>query len=422
MEPISKPDAMKQLHLSLPLNQLPASVTRLFVAFSGGIDSTVLLHLLLKYRQQYRIVLWHINHGLQHNAASMESLCLTLGRSYGLESRIDKLCLNADAGNLEANARAQRYDLFSSALGRNDALLTAHHMNDQAETLLLNMMRGSGTAGLRAIAQQKGLGQGTLFRPLLNTAREDIEAYAKINQLEWIEDPSNQSLQFDRNYIRHQIMPLLNQRWPAAVRKMHQVCEWQNESHALLSELAQIDYVKSRISSPFSCYSCLLIDKVTMLRRERQKNLIRHWLNIHGKALIGHRKLDQLLANFELKPDALPAVEGDDYCVRLYQGGLYITDNMAETRLKPVYSCGGGCELDIDGIGFSESRQNILRAFKLDDYGQTLQIHFRVDLNSQSIYSHRLKRLFQKHRVPPWLRSVTPQVVIDGELVGLWLI
>jgi len=172
---------MDQLPFSL--HSLPTQVNRLYLAFSGGLDSVVLLHNLLRYRHRYQIVLWHINHGLQPEAKDMEAFSRAEATSLQLDIRVDHLELDASAGNVEATARRHRYDLFAARLTKRDALLTAHHANDQAETLMLNLMRGSGPSGLRAIARHKALGQGVLLRPLLDATREDIRKYAELHQL-----------------------------------------------------------------------------------------------------------------------------------------------------------------------------------------------------------------------------------------------
>lgn len=408
-------------HLHLPLELLPAHVNRLFVAFSGGVDSSVLLHRLLEYKNQYTIILWHINHGLQGNAMSMQDFATTQAQSYGLESRIDCLKLNPGDGNLEANARQQRYGLFAAVLSNHDALLTAHHMNDQAETLLLNMMRGSGASGLRAIAMQKRLGQGFLFRPLLNSTREDILNYARHFQLEWVEDPSNDSLHFDRNYIRHQVMPALNKRWPSSVSQMHRVCEWQNESHTLMHELAQLDLQECIAKRAFSELACLFIQPLLVLSDARKKNLIRHWIKEQGKSVIGYKKIDQLLSLLHSKMDASPVVAGDDYSIRFYQGYLYIVNDLAKYSLSSSYSFSADSDLEIPCIGFRQSRKSILEKINRTDEGQAIRIQFRSRTGSRSPYSHRLKRLFQQHQVPPWIRPITPQIIVDEELVALWL-
>lgn len=409
-------------HLHLPLDKLPSHINRLFIAFSGGIDSNVLLHRLLEYKSQYTLMLWHINHGLQNNALSMEEYAVSQARTYALEYRIDRLSLNPGSGNLEAKARQQRYNLFSSALTCHDALLTAHHMNDQAETLLLNMMRGSGASGLRAIAMKKNLGKGILFRPLLNSTRQAIECYAAHHGLDWVNDPSNKSLHFDRNYIRHQVLPVLIKRWPSSVNQLHRVCEWQNENYSLMQELAQIDFHDSRAKKAFSVFSCLSIKSLLDLSDARKKNLIRHWLKQQGKPVIGYKKMHQLLSILDLRADASPVVEGDNYSIRIYQGFLYIVNHPPVYSLESSYSIATDADLEIPCIGFRQSRKSILKKLNRTDEGQNLRIQFRTQADMDSSHRHRLKRLFQRHKVPPWVRDITPLVIVDDELVDLWLV
>ena len=408
-------------HLDLPLDKLPSHINRLFIAFSGGIDSSVLLHRLLDYKNQFTLVLWHINHGLQDNALSMEEFSASQAQTYGLECRIDRLGLNPESGNLEARARQQRYNLFASALTCHDALLTAHHMNDQAETLLLNMMRGSGPSGLRAIAMKKNLGKGLLFRPLLNSTRQAIQRYASQHRLDWVNDPSNELLHFDRNYIRHQVLPVLEKRWPTSASQLHRVCEWQNESHSLMQELAQIDFRESREKRAFSLSACLSIKSLLALSDTRKKNLIRHWLREQGKSVIGYKRMHQLLSILDLRADASPVVKGKDYSIRIYQGYLYIVDDPPVCILEPSYRVETDADLEIPCIGFRQSRKSILKKLNRPDQGQRLRIQFRTQADIDSQHSHRLKRLFQRHQVPPWLRQITPQVIVDDELVDLWL-
>lgn len=406
----------------LSMRALPSSVTQLYLAFSGGLDSTVLLHRLLEYRHQYRIILWHINHGLQDNADAMEAFARSQANQYQLGIRVDKVNLDVDSGNIEAQARRQRYQMFSSVLTEQDALLTAHHVNDQSETLLLNMMRGSGPAGLRAIAAQKRLGQGILLRPLLDVTREQIHRYAEMQGLQWIEDPSNASLCFDRNYLRHQVLPVLLKRWPAAVQQLHRVCEWQNENHALLNDLAEIDYQSSYCQRPHSDYVCLSLCAMNHLSDARKKNLLRYWLKQHDKPLIGYKKLAQLIAQLQGRPDALPSIPGDGYTIRRFRGELYLVDKLPDVKLQPSYDVPTSGALNIAELGFRQTRASLLEAFDREDHGQTVQVRFRLDANVEPSHAHRLKRLFQRYRIPPWKRSSIPLVVIDGDLAGLHLL
>ena len=172
------------------LELIPDDAQRIFVAFSGGLDSTVLLHLLVADSRKFEIIPWHFNHGLLDVASDMEQFCIEQTRRLGLEIRVDQLRLDKVESNVEAVARHNRYALFAQHTRAGDCILTAHHADDQAETFLLNALRGSGSAGLRGIARQRVLDGGALLlRPLLDSSRSQLETYARQHKLAWVDDP-----------------------------------------------------------------------------------------------------------------------------------------------------------------------------------------------------------------------------------------
>jgi tRNA(Ile)-lysidine synthase len=408
---------------TLPLDYLPSRINRLFLAFSGGLDSTVLLHQLLAYRYSYKLILWHINHGLQDIADDMESFARRQAEHYRLELQVDRLYIDPADGNIEAKARQLRYQLFEGKLSSSDALLTAHHMNDQAETLLLNLMRGSGVRGLSAIAMQRPLGKGILFRPLLDQTRGAIHEYAKIHDLQWFEDPSNASVHFDRNYVRHQVIPVLLERWPAAVQQLHTASEWQAEARLLIDELAQQDYQATAKPMPFTPYTCLSVEFIRQFFCARRKNLLHFWLQTQGKMPLGHKKMQNLESQLGAKQDALPLVPGNGYDIRIYAQHLYIVDTASDPQLASRYSIPDSGPLHIGAIGFDQDRKSLLAYLGQTDTGQQLELRFRHAMETGEVYEyqHKLKRLFQRHRVPPWFRPRIPQIFVDGELCALWL-
>ncbi len=393
----------------------------LYLAYSGGIDSSVLLHALQTCADRHRIVVWHINHGLQDNALEMERFARQQAQRYGLAFRLDRLELGTGA-NLEARARLRRYALFARALQSTDVLLTAHHQNDQAETLLLNLMRGSGSAGLRGIAWQKKLGQGVLLRPLLNVPRSLIEAYASQQAVQWIDDPSNADDHFDRNYLRHEILPRLSARWPAATAQLQRVSELQQESEQIHQALARIDYQAIWRSSRFSAAGCLDIRTLCELSQARQKNLLRYWIVNAGYRAPGYHRLQQVLQQLQARQDAMPLVQMEDYSLRSYQQSLYLLSS-SETEpvrnLAEIYPVPSEKNLQITTLGLDVSRADIFTRLQQVDTGQTLELRFRKKSATAQSHSHRLKRLFQSHRIPPWMRDKTPQILLDGELLGL---
>ncbi len=410
--------------LQLPFERLSENTKKLYLAFSGGLDSTVLLHALLEYQKQYQIIVWHINHGLQDNAKSMEDFARKQAEQFGLEFRLDCLNMDPTKGNLEAKARDHRYRLFEQALSENDVLLTAHHKNDQAETLLLNMMRGSGASGLRAIASQKILGQGILFRPLLSYTRDDIKAYAQTHQLEWIEDPSNKNTQFDRNYLRHEVLPAIIKRWPAAISQMQRVSELQNESDLLQTDLAQIDYAQAKVTKYYSKASCICIEVLNLLSAARKKNMIRYWIKVNNFPVIGFHKIEELLKQLKSRVDAMPVIEGNGFQIRMFKKRLYLVEESSDLDLNASYPVPDSGNLMIPSLNLSRSRADVFKYLKKSDEGESVVLKFRQlsDPGSATPHAHSLKRLFQKNQIPPWKRSSIPQIFLNDQLVGLWLL
>ena len=213
---------------------------RLLVAFSGGLDSSVLLHALAALRRQrpaLQLRALHVHHGLSAFADRWVEHCRSRCADWQIPLTVTHVQVDARQGGIEAAARAARYAAFSTALTEGEALLTAQHLDDQSETFLLALKRGSGPAGLSAMAARAALGEHLLLRPLLGCSRQTLESYAQRHALTWIDDDSNQDTRFDRNFLRLQVLPQLNQRWPhfaSAVARSAGLCAEQEQ---LLDEL-----------------------------------------------------------------------------------------------------------------------------------------------------------------------------------------
>jgi len=190
-----------------------ASDLPVFVAYSGGLDSTVLLHA-LQTRFPGRLTALHANHGLHGDAGRWATECADFCNGLGVPFNSNQLSLEDAGDGVEASARAARYRWFEACLRRGGVLCMAHHQDDQAETLLLRLLRGAGPEGLSGMPVTRNLGNGSLLRPFLGLPRKMLESYALSRDLAWIEDPSNADRRFDRNYLRHEVMPRLAKRWP----------------------------------------------------------------------------------------------------------------------------------------------------------------------------------------------------------------
>jgi len=252
------------------------------IAFSGGLDSTVLLHLLASLAKSESLPplsAVHIHHGLQAAADAWPQHCQSVCDALGVPLLVERVKVQPGA-SLERAARDARYAVFSSLTQANDVLLTGQHRDDQAETLMFRLLRGAGVRGLSAMPAQRSVGQGTLVRPLLDISRAELEAYAQAHQLNWIEDPSNQDRQFSRNYLRHQVMPLLTGRWPQAQASMARSAAHLREAQGLLDELAQMDLAQAATAHDFQWLGLpsLKLTPLTALSVARQRNAISHWL------------------------------------------------------------------------------------------------------------------------------------------------
>jgi tRNA(Ile)-lysidine synthase len=252
------------------------------VAFSGGLDSTVLLHLLAGLAQReplppLRAI--HIQHGLQAAAEAWPAHCQQVCDELGV-SLLQREVQVLPGASLEQAARDARYAAFVELLGLDEVLLTAQHRDDQAETLLFRLLRGAGARGLAAMPATRTLGCGQLVRPLLAVSRAQLEAYARVHGLRWVEDPSNSDERFSRNFLRRQVLPLLAQRWPQAVASMARSAAHLSEAQDLLDELAQVDLAAIEQESRFAGLPLpsLALAPLLRLSAARQRNLVRYWL------------------------------------------------------------------------------------------------------------------------------------------------
>jgi tRNA(Ile)-lysidine synthase len=286
---MSKPDSIKKELSARLLSRLAPwrEAAGWRIAFSGGLDSTVLLHLLAdlsRHESLPPLYAVHIHHGLQTAADNWPAHCRRVCQILDVPLQVIPVQILAGP-SVEQAAREARYAAFAEVLLEDEVLLTAQHRDDQAETLLFRLLRGSGVRGLAAIPFERELGVGRLLRPLLDESRERLEAYAQEQGLNWVEDPSNESGRFSRNYLRHRVMPLLTSRWPQAVASMARTASHLAEAHTLLTELAEQDLAQAATPSTFDWLEIpsLELAPLEALSPARQRNALRHWLSFRTR-------------------------------------------------------------------------------------------------------------------------------------------
>ncbi|WP_212801941.1 tRNA lysidine(34) synthetase TilS [Pseudomonas sp. St290] len=252
------------------------------IAFSGGLDSTVLLHLLASLAKNQTLPplsAIHIHHGLQAVADAWPDHCRSVCNALGVPLEVVSVQVQPGA-SIERAARDARYGAFVAALRSNEVLLTAQHRDDQAETLLFRLLRGAGVRGLAAMPRQRPLGQGCLLRPLLDVSRAELEAYATQQGLSWIEDPSNDDHRYARNYLRQRVFPVLAEQWPQASATLARSAAHMGEAQGLLDDLARIDLAQAAPPDAFDWLGLqsLALAPLRALSPARQRNALSHWL------------------------------------------------------------------------------------------------------------------------------------------------
>lgn len=406
------------------LEEKSAKPSRYVIAFSGGLDSTALAHALSAAETGVPIIAVHIDHGLHEDSANWSEHCKTFAASLGLEYRSRNVTVQLESGQgPEASAREARYTALHAEIEHGDWLLSAHHREDHAETLLLNLVRGSGPAGLAGIGAIRRFGPGWLVRPLLQIDRGSLEAYAEANDLHWVEDPSNTDRRFDRNFLRHDIVPRLKARWPDIAARLQRSAMHAGEAAALLADLAGID-LDSLGGQP----ERLPIDRLTSLTAARQKNLLRFALRLLGLSTPTALQLERILTEvMAARADAQPLVSWPGASVRRYRDNLYLLpEHLAEAPVAAPIE-GNSVHLG-DGLGVLRLAAGAERGVSEALVGRGLRVEVRQGGEEfqpdGQLHTRKLKKLLQEAGVVPWMRDRLPLIYADQQLVAvgdLWL-
>ena len=398
----------------------PKASKRIAVALSGGLDSVVLLDMVCQVNQNKNATteVWafHIHHGLQKSADEWFKFCEKLAKKYKIhfDFRLLNLSQEQTQGNIEARARAGRYEALGDLCvdhGIKDLLL-AHHQNDQAETVLLQLLRGAGVAGLSGMPQDRVLHakdqEITLWRPLLNQSKEELEAYAKVHQLKWIEDPSNQNTHFRRNAIRKHIIPRLAKIQPEAIANIARSAELLAESQALLDRLAIQDGA-AILNERTLCLMPLL----NLAKRDlpAANNLMRYWLKINGLGMPSHERLESWWKDlYKVKADASLEWVHDEASIRLWRGILQVaTTTLGEWTFKAIPTKSE--ELGLPEQFVKEAQKQGLISLRERKGSEKIQIKPNSPRKT-------LKNLFQEADMPPWERQA-PLLYIGDELIAV---
>jgi tRNA(Ile)-lysidine synthase len=402
-------------HLLESLARLPTPA-KYWVGFSGGADSTALLQSMHECRDHISAPLEaiHFHHGLQESADAWQEYCRAFCDEREIPFQSQKLEIDPTGkSGLEGASRNARYQAVAQVLGDQEMYLTAHHAEDQAETLFLNLMRGSGIEGLAGIPPLRNLDNGWVARPLLDRNRNELVAYLEERKISWLTDPSNEDTAFDRNYLRQELFPVLEKRWPGLVRRLTRTARNARitaTAMAMFIENQSGDLIRDKLKMP--------LQKLLELDPEMQTLIFRQWLRRHEVPVLPEARLKEFLDQLDSAQTASKAeVQWEGWMIKRYQRDLWLH------RHKPFIDCPetewkSGMELDIGP--YSGSLRLIGNATSIPG-SWVVRARNPGDRIRELPHgpSRKIKQLFQAAFIPPWLRSGIPVLVWDDEPVAL---
>lgn len=384
-------------------------------AYSGGLDSTVLLDLLARHRERlgYALAALHVHHGLSAHADDWARHCGRFAESLGVPLQVARVRIDRDdPSGTEAAARAARHAAFARAGA--DFVVLAHHRDDQAETVLLQAMRGTGIQGLAAMVEARPAGTTTLLRPLLDVPRTALAGYARARGLAWVEDESNALAAFDRNFLRHEVLPLVAQRFPQYRESLARLARHAGAAAAVIADLAGED--ARRIADG----SGLAADKLGALGPARGANVLRHFLAVHDLAMPGEARLADILRQLvSAREDARVLILHGDRAIVRHRGRI-VVEAAPRVAAKWDVAWQGERQLSLgEGRGevrFGESAGEGIAVARV----ATGRWHFAPRTGGERIRlwpngpTRSLKNLLQEHDVPVWHRQRLP-LLFEGE-------
>lgn len=394
------------------LEELETS-NRIYIGFSGGLDSSVLLYQLQSIPTlKQKLTAIHVNHGISSQADAWSCHCERVCSSLQVPLILNKVVISSS--NIESEARKARYAVFKKIIQKGDYLLLAHHRDDQAETILLQLMRGTGIQGMAAMWPNLSFGKGVLVRPFLDCSRATLQYYATVHNLLWIEDESNENNRFSRNFLRQVVIPSLETRWPKAKANLVRTVNHCQQANNLLQDLAVMDCPSLPTTG-----DKLYVRDLLHLSTDRLTNVLRFWLKFNQVDFPSTDTFKRLLNELLLaRQDALPVVRWGKYCIKRYQHWLYfVDDGTVEPTTELIWH-------DFPKpLMIGEKR--LLLSATLSSSGLRIPRNSRVKVGfrqgGEKIVWHQqtkqLKKLFQEWHIPPWERGQVPLLFIDNTLV-----
>ncbi|BAP58408.1 tRNA lysidine(34) synthetase TilS [Candidatus Tachikawaea gelatinosa] len=405
------------------LNKFLKPYSSFVISLSGGLDSMVLLHQLIKLKKIFRpeisLRVLHIHHNLSIQANDFVQHCIVICKKWKLNYKI--IYINVpNKRNIEAIARDMRYTALLKELQAHENLVTAHNLNDKCETFFLSLKRGSGPSGLSSIQKKIVFKNGIILRPFLNFSRDQLETYAKLYKINWIEDKSNKNIYFERNFIRHKIIPLLTNRWPFFLKAISRSASLCQQQEILLNQLLS-HKLSGLIQKNGSLYYIPFM-KMTIIEC---KFLIRRWIYIKTGIIPSYNNILHIYQEIiHSKNNANPELKIKNFVIRRYRDFIWLLpyysslkhiilpwDNLKKPLILPQ-------NLGIISIN-NEIQQTFIRQPKKHE---TVSIRFQANgyfLFENKSKKCKLKKIWNEKKIPPWERSRIPMLYYNDELISI---
>lgn len=400
-----------------------------WLGLSGGLDSCLLLQLLLDARELTTLpplTAIHINHQLSTDSAAWQEHCRQLCDTHGIAFVARQVTVTVAGDGPESAARNARYAVFEEVVGAGELLLLAHHLDDQLETFFLRLMRGAGPRGLAGMPRHRSLGRGQLCRPLLDFDRATLESCARRRELSWVEDESNVDLSLDRNFLRHEVLPQVAQRWPGyrgSVAQSMTALAAAEIGLAGLEAATLAEATTHRRGEAVLCWSVL-----AALSQGELTRLLRRWLETEGFTAPGREQLSEFARQLlSAQPDSQPRLSGSGFSLCRYRDDIYLCIEAVQAPVGVDLSLAPGQPRQVPGLGEFEMRAVATDGVRLPAAG-CWQLRLREGGErcrpAGRAHSQSLKKLLQESAIPPWQRNKLPLLYAEGEIVAvadLWI-